>query len=298
MPTLQNLDFDWRLIRSFLAVLDRGSLLGAARQLGTSQPTLGRHVAELESQLGVMLFERTGRGLRPTAMAAQLAEAARTMESGALALARGVSGANTTIAGTVRISASQITARQFLPHLLVRMRQELPEVQVELVATNEASNLLRREADIGIRMAQPTANTLIARRLGRFALGAFAHADYLRRRGAPRRNEDLRRYDLLGYDRADSILRISAQVGVPLYRDDFCFRTDDFSAYWEALRQGMGIGFVSEALAHTDSQVVRVLPALKIPSMPVWLAVHREVRTDRRIRAVYDFLVRNLPTTI
>lgn len=289
------LDFDWRLARSFLAVLDRGSLLGAARMLGSSQPTLGRHIAELEAQLGVVLFERTGQGLQPTAMATRLAEAARTMESGALALSRSVSGANTALGGTVRISASQATARHLLPALLARMRRELPEIQIELVATNEVSNLLRREADIALRMTAPETSSVVARRIGKFALGAFAQRDYLRRRGTPRQATDLLKHDLLGYDRDDSILRSSAQLGAPLKREDFCFRTDDVSVYWEALRQGMGIGFVSESLAHTDGEVVRVLPALKLPVMPVWLAVHREVRTDRRIRAVYDFLARTIP---
>jgi DNA-binding transcriptional LysR family regulator len=102
----------------------------------------------------------------------------------------------------------------------------------------------------------------------------------------------------LGYDRDDSILRSSAQLGAPLKREDFCFRTDDVSVYWEALRQGMGIGFVSESLAHTDGEVVRVLPSIKLPVLPVWLAVHREVRTDRRIRSVYDFLARTIPQVL
>ncbi|WP_395319491.1 LysR family transcriptional regulator [Variovorax sp. UC74_104] len=298
MRSENELGFDWRLVRAFLAALDHGSLLAAARALGGSQPTLGRHIAELESQLGVVLFERTGRGLRPTAMATRLAESARAMENGALALSRSVSGAHATVAGSVRISASQATARQMLPSLLVRMRQELPEIQVDLVSTNEISNLLQREADIAIRMSQPTAATVVARRIGTFALGAFAHVDYLRRRGTPRQTADLYRHDVLGYDSIDTIIRMSAQLGTPLLREHFCFRTDDMGAYWEALRQGMGIGFVSESLARTDGSVVRVLPQLKIKSLPVWLAVHREIRTDRRIRAVYDFLARHIPASI
>ena len=294
----ENLDFDWRLVPAFLAALDHGSLLAASRALGTSQPTLGRHIGELEAQLGVMLFERTGRGLRPTAIANALAASARAMEGGALALSRNVSRASAATAGTVRISASQVTARQLLPRLLARMREQLPEIQVELVSTNEASNLLRREADIAIRMSQPTAATVVARRIGRFALGAFAHEDYLRRRGPLRQLDDLYRHDLLGYDRIDTIVRMSAQHGAPLQREHFCLRTDDMCAYWEALRQGMGVGFVSESLARSDDKVVRVLPQLKIQSLPVWLAVHREIRTDRRIRAVYDFLARNIPASI
>ncbi|MFS2051940.1 LysR substrate-binding domain-containing protein, partial [Variovorax sp. CT11-76] len=125
-----------------------------------------------------------------------------------------------------------------------------------------------------------------------------AQRDYLRRRGTPRHWTDLLRHDLLGYDRDESILRSSAELGAPLQREDFCFRTDDVSVYWEALRHGMGIGFVAESLARSDPEVVRVLPALKLPALPVWLAVHREVRTDRRIRAVYDFLVRALPAAL
>lgn len=144
-------DFDWRLVRSFLAALDRGSLLGAAKALRSTQPTVGRHVAELEAQFGVLLFERTGRGLLPTPTALRLAESARAMESAADQLARSVSGAEAGASGTVRITASQPVACILLPPVLAQMRQTLPEVQVELVSSNEVSNLLRREADIALR---------------------------------------------------------------------------------------------------------------------------------------------------
>src|SRR6478752_10167764 len=155
-------DFDWRLVRSFLAALDRGSLLGAARALRSTQPTVGRHVAELEAQLGVLLFERTGRGLLPTPMAQRLAEAARSMESAADQLARSVSGAQASVTGSVRITASQPVACLLLPPVLAQMRQALPEIQVELVSSNEVSNLLRREADIALRMVQPDQSSLVA----------------------------------------------------------------------------------------------------------------------------------------
>ena len=135
--------FDWGLIRSFLAALDCGSLLGAAKVLGTSQPTIGRHIAELESQLGVVLFERTGRGLLPAETALRLADSARAMEDGALQLARKVSVAQTRVTGTVRLTTSQSVACYLLPPLLAQMRQALPDIQVELVVSNAVSNLLR-----------------------------------------------------------------------------------------------------------------------------------------------------------
>ncbi|MBM3363940.1 MAG: LysR family transcriptional regulator, partial [Betaproteobacteria bacterium] len=142
--------FDWSLVRTFLAVLEQGSLLAAARQLKSSQPTIGRHVTELESQLGLVLFERTGRGLLPTESALRLAESARAMQLGADALARSVMGADHSVSGTVRITASQPVSCYVLPPLLAQMRLSLPDVQVELVASNAVSNLLRREADIAV----------------------------------------------------------------------------------------------------------------------------------------------------
>jgi DNA-binding transcriptional LysR family regulator len=275
------LDFDWRLVRSFLAVFDRGSLLGAARALGASQPTLGRQIAQLESQLGVVLFERTGRGLLPTAMAQRLAASARAMEAGA-----------------VRLSASQPVAVHLLPPLLLRMRQALPAVQVELVASNEVSNLLRREADIAVRMVPPDQASLVIRRIGKITLGAYAHRDYLRRRGSPRQPVDLADHDLVGMDRDDSIVRGFARFGLPLSREQFAFRSDDLNVYWQAVRAGLGVGFVADYVARTDPDVQPVLPMLKIPPLPVWLAVHREIRTNKRIRAVYDFLAHGIAAVL
>jgi DNA-binding transcriptional LysR family regulator len=290
-----NRNFDWSLVQSFLAALDQGSLLGAARVLHASQPTIGRHIAELEAQLGVVLFERTGRGLLPTATALQLADAARSMEAGAHQMVRSVSGAETGVSGTVRITASQPVACFLLPPVLARMREALPEIQVELVASNEVTNLLRREADIALRMVRPDQASLVARRIGRVTLSACAHRDYLRRRGTPRQPADLLQHALIGNDRNDDIQRGFAAMGYPAQRQHFVLRTDDLIAYWGAVRAGVGIGFVADYLLRTDAEVVPLLPELPLPVLPIWLTVHREIRTSRRIRAVYDFLAAEVP---
>ena len=285
-----NSKFDWTLARSFLAVLDSGSLLGAARALQSSQPTIGRHIAELESQLGVALFERTGRGLKPLAMALKLAEFARAMEAGAHQLQRSVASANEAVRGTVRITASQPVACVLLPPLLAKMRLALPDVQVELVSSNEVSNLLRREADIAVRMVPPAQAELVAKRIGKVTLGVYAHRSYLKRAGTPLRPADMLGHALLGNDKNDDIIRGFGAMGLPMTREQFALRTDDLMAYWQAVRSGLGIGFVADYLARTDPDVIAILPMLKIPPLPVWLAVHREIRTNKRIRAVYDFL--------
>jgi len=285
-----NTQFDWSLVRSFLAVLDHGSLLGAARQLNASQPTIGRHVTELENHLGIVLFDRTGRGLIPTESALRLAESARVMQIGADQLARSAMGAEQSNAGTVRISASQPIACFALPAVLAQMRLTLPQIQIELVASNSVSNLLKREADIAIRMVQPEQATLVARKIGKVAIRACAHQDYLRRRGVPRQPADLLSHDLIGSDRNDEILKGFTAMGFGVTRENFAFRTDDLIVVWQAVRAGLGIGFVSEHLIRTDPAVVPVLSKLAIEPLPVWLAVHREIRTNKRIRAVYDFL--------
>lgn len=288
-------DFNWQLIPSFLAAHKHGSLLAAARALGISQPTVGRHVSQLEAQLGTPLFERTGRGLISTPAAVRLADAARAMETGAHTLMRGAHQAQTTLSGTVRISASQPVGCCLLPKLLAQLRAEQPGIQVELVVSNTASDLLRREADIAIRMVRPTQSSLVARRIGQVGVVACAHRNYLARRGVPLVPADLLGHEMVGNDRVQDIYRGFAAMGYPVGPEQFALRTDDLMAYWAAVRAGLGIGFVAAYLLRGDPDVVTVLPELSLPSLAVWLVVHREIRTSRRIRAVFDFLARELP---
>ena len=291
-------DFDWTLIRSFMAALDHGSLLGAARALKASQPTIGRHIAELELQLGVVLFERTGRGLLPSDAALRLAEPARAMEMAALKLARTATVGQSAASGSVRITASQPVACVLLPPVLAQMRQALPEVQVDLVASNGVSNLLRREADIALRMVQPDQATLIARRIGKVTLGAYAHRDYLRRRGTPRQPQDLMSHALIGHDQLGDIVDGFAAMGYAVQRESFATRTDDLIGYQELVRAGLGIGFIADYVARADPSLVGVLPMLKLPTLPIWLVVHREIRTNQRIRQVFDFLAKAVPAAL
>ncbi len=287
--------FDWTLVRSFLAVLDAGSLTGAARALGAQQPTLSRHVAELEAQLGAPLFERTGRGVAPTASALAIADAARRMHDGAERLGRTLARRREATTGTVRITTSQVAAAWLLPPVLARLRQEEPGVQVELVASNALSNLLRREADIAVRMVRPTQGSLVARKLGDIPIVAAAHESYLARAGTPRQPADLLQHALLGYDRDETIVRGCAALGLEITREQFALRTDDHLAYGQLVRAGAGIGFVAAYnLAHWPG-VRPLLPMLKIPPLPCWLAVHREIRGNRVVRRVYDFLAAEIP---
>ena len=290
--------WDWGLIPTFLAAIDKGSLLGAARQLGISQPTAGRHIADLEARLGKALFERTGRGLQPTALALELVGPARAMQAGAFALTDRLQDGRSALAGTVRLSASQPVACYLLPDILARLRQALPAIQIELVVSNQVSNLLQREADIALRMVRPEQASLVAKRIADVSLSACASMAYLARRGRPAQPPDLLQHELIGYDQQDDLLRGFAAMGFPVTKEHFSLRTDDLIAAWEAVRAGLGVGFAADYTIDTDPAVQRLLPTLPLPCLPIWLTVHREIRNSGRIRAVYDFLAQAIPLAL
>ena len=290
--------FDWTLMHSFLAVFNAGSLSGAARQLACSQPTVGRHIAQLERQLGSTLFERNGRGLVPTAAALSIVEHARSMEDGAQTIARKLTGLDRELNGSVRVSASQVVAVHLLPGVLGVLRQQLPGVAVDIVASNRISNLLRREADIAIRMARPQQTSLIARRIGKVDIGVYASGEYLSRHPAPRSTRDLLRHELIGFDQDGRIIHALRAVGVPATRESFPVRSDDHLVHWQCLTAGLGIGFAATWLAGREPRLHRLLPALPIPPLPVWLTVHREIRSNLRVRAVFDFLAAAVPDAL
>ncbi len=287
--------FDWSLVPSFLAVLDAGSLMGAARALNAQQPTLSRHIAALEAQLGVALFERTGRGVQPTAAARALADAARHMAEGADRMNQQLLRRASSMQGTVRVSASQVPAVTLLPPLLAELHRQEPGLQVELVATNAVSNLLRREADIALRMLRPVQSGLVARKLGEVAVVACAHESYLARRGTPRAVADLAGHTLVGMDRDPGILQGFAAAGMPLTREHFALRTDDQTAYAALVMAGAGIGFMARYLVDSTPGLVALLPELPTPRLPAWLVVHREIRGSPAVRRVFDFLAEALP---
>jgi DNA-binding transcriptional LysR family regulator len=290
--------FDWALMPSFLAVLDAGSLLAASRQLQQSQPTLGRHIASLETQLGAALFERTGRGLTPTALARQIAEHARAMQDAADSLQRSLSKSGEVLSGTVRLTASQTVAAYLLPPILTKMRQVLPEIQIEVVSSNDVKNLLRREADIALRMVRPEQDSLIARKVASIGLGTYAHVNYLKKKGEPRVPRELLSHELIGYDLTSTIVQGFRAFGEPVSREQFSLRSDDHILHWQAVRAAFGIGFISHYLAKTDRRVKRILPKLQIADLPVWLTTHREIHGNPRIRRVYDFLADNIAAAL
>ncbi|WP_417597881.1 LysR family transcriptional regulator [Pararhodobacter oceanensis] len=285
---------DWTLLQAFLAVADAGSLSAAARATRQSQPTMGRHIKQLEAQLGIALFRRIPSGLEPTEAALPLVEVALSMAENAARLTRMAEGRQEGLRGTVRITASRILSQYTLPPILARLRIAEPEIQIELVPSDTSENLLFREADIALRMYRPEQLDIIARHIADLPIGLYAAKSYLLRRGTPQSAEDLIDHDFIGYDRDERILRMMRAMGFEVSRDFFALRCDDQTVYWELTRAGCGIGGSQVTVAEDDPLLERVLPDLELPALPLWLAAPQALRSNPRIRRVWDFLAEAL----
>lgn len=290
---------DWNLYRSFLAVLQAGSLSAAARTLGLTQPTLARHLDMLEQELGRQLFLRSQRGLSPTEAALQLRPHAEAMAAASAALLRTASGSDQEVRGTVRITASEVMGLEVLPPILAGLRARHPDLVVELAVSNALDDLLRREADIAVRMVAPAQGALLARRLGTVRIGLHARRVYLERAGRPATLAELAGHSLIGFDRETPAIRslrarLPPPVGRVLSRDGFAFRSDSDLAQLAAIRAGFGIGSCQVPLAARQPDLVHLLPDEFRLELEVWLAMHADLRTTPRCRAAFDGLAAGL----
>jgi len=284
---------DWALYRSLLAVMDEGSLSAAARKLGLTQPTVARHIDALEQFLGADLFIRSQRGLAPTDLAQALRPQAMTMATTAAAMLRTASGAIGAIEGTVRITASDVVAVEHLPRILTRLRIAHPRLAIELTLSDRVDDLLAREADIAVRMTEPTQSALLARRLPPVEIGLYAHRDYLARMGTPATVADLSHHALVGYDVETPALRAMAARLPQLQRTVFALRTDSNVAQLAAIRAGFGIGFCQMAVALRDVALTRVVAEIAL-MLPLWIVMHEDLKTNARYRTVFDALAAGL----
>ncbi|SAK68914.1 LysR family transcriptional regulator [Caballeronia hypogeia] len=285
----------WELYRTFLAVLQEGSLSGAARSLGITQPTAGRHIEALEHALSVSLFTRSQLGLQATDVALALRAHAEAMQSTAAALERAASGhaKGAGVKGVVRVSASEVVGVEVLPPIIAALREAHPQLVVELALSNRVQDLLLREADIAVRMMRPTQAQLVARRVGRIEVGLHARRDYLDKHGTPRNAKALWEHAVIGYDKPSPFLRGASKTLPGFTREAFALRADSDLAQLALIRAGAGIGFCQVALGRRDA-LMRVLPKTFAFQLETWVTMHEDLRASPRCRATFDALAEGL----
>ena len=281
---------DRDLFQSLHAVLEAGTLSAAARLRGLTQPTLGRHIETLEQRLGSPLFLRSPRGLQPTELALELKPHLHDMSAAASAAVRDASGLANSLGGSIRVTASEIVGVEVLPPILTSFREANPDVIIELLLSNVLEDLSRREADIAVRMAPPTQNALVAKKVGEVEMGFYATPDYLARHGTPANLDELEGHALIGFDSPARSVRDLPGLSLPVDRELFAFRTDSDLAQLAALSAGFGIGVTQPTIA-LKRGLVRVMPGFAVFRMGVWIVMHENLRGSRRMRAMFDHLV-------
>jgi DNA-binding transcriptional LysR family regulator len=290
-----NAEPGWDLYRSFLAVLRLGSLSAAGRTLGLTQPTVGRHIAMLQASLGGrVLFTRSQTGLMATAAAHELRPHAEDMAAAAAAFVRMGSGNLEETAGVVRLAAADVVGVEILPPILSEFRYRYPNTVIELSLSNQMADLLRRDADIAVRMVRPKQKALLAKRVGKVALGFHAHRRYLERYGYPERLEDLAHHTLIGFDRTPPFANLLDAVPLPVTRELFAFRCDYDLAQLAALRSGFGIGICQIGIARRDPNLLPLLGKHFKVEMEIWIVMHNELKRISRMRLMFDHLALNL----
>lgn len=290
----KSVTFDWNRARAFLVTAEEGSFSAAARALGTTQPTVGRQVAALEAELEVTLFERVGHGLELTAAGLALVEHVRAMGEAAMQVSLAAAGRSMAIEGPVCISASEVCAYFELPSIIAGIRAEHPGLQIEVVASNSISDLRRREADIAIRAFRPSEPDLFARKVREQRARLYATPALLAKLGEPLTPERLSRAAFIGFDRTDLLMDGLNALGLSLTAASFPLISESHLVQWAMARQGLGVCIMPEAIGDADPAVVRALPELPPFTAPTWLTSHRELRTSRRIRLVFDRLAEAL----
>jgi DNA-binding transcriptional LysR family regulator len=294
MHTMADAEPNWEWYRSFVAVLDTGSLSAAGRAMGMTQPTVGRHIDSLEAALGLKLFTRSFDGFAPTDAALELKPYAANLAATAAALRRVASSQGDGVHGTVRITASEVVSIEVLPTMLAALRRDHPGLAIELVPSNKVEDLLRRDADIAVRMVRPAQDALVARRVGGIEVGLHAHRDYLHAHGTPRTMDDLARHALVGWDTETAYIRQFRASYPSIARAPFAFRADSDVAQLAAIRAGMGIGFCQAGLAARDPSLVRVLKSGFSLTLDTWIAMHADLRDSPRCAVVFAALAKGL----
>ena len=290
----RSVKFDWNRARAFLVTAEEGSLSAAARALGMAQPTLGRQVDALEEELGVVLFERVGRGLTLTPSGLELLDHVRAMGDAANRVSLSAAGQSQSIEGTVCITASETYAAILLPPIIAKLRRAEPGIDIEIVTSNKASDLRRREADIAIRNFRPTEPDLVAKKIRDVPARLYAAPAYLERIGIPKVPYDLRHADFISIDNSGMLLKGLNALGLNLAQRNFPIFTENYLVMWELVKHGLGIGVLDGNIGDAEPLVRRALPELEPLMFPIWLVAHREVNTSRRIRVVFDLLAEEL----
>jgi len=287
----KTLNFDWNRAKAFLVTADKGSYSAAAKALNLTQSTLGRQVQALEDELGVVLFERVGKGIQITPIGLDLIEHVKTMAEGASKLSMAAMGQSEDLEGIVTISASEASSAFLLPPVIKKIRSLAPGITIEIVAKNDSSDLRKREADIAVRNFQPKQPDLIMKKVADSLGNFYATKDFIKTYGPFKTLKDLEKANFVSIGEISIYIEGLKNFGINLSKNNFPVITESHLVHWYLVKEGLAVGIMPHSIGDKDKSVERVLKSFEGIDIPTWIVSHRELRTNRRIRFVFDQLV-------
>lgn len=285
---------DWSALRDVVAVAETGSLSGAARKLNSSQPTIGRRIEQLESQLNTLLFKRSSRGLVATPVGEKVLDYARNMAENARAIERIASGADQSLDGVVRITMTDQMGNIWLPGKLSEFHSRHPGLRLEIVVENRTLDLFKREADIAVRFARPQQLDLVVRKSVDFHYGLYASSSYLQQHGRPRSMRDLPDHRFISYD--ETIFNNAAlkKLERVFGERNILQRYTSNTGIVNAVKQSAGLSAVGCFFADAESDFERLMPDVFDYAFNAWVVTHVDLFKSARIKLVFDFLIEKL----
>lgn len=282
---------DWDDLRHFLAVHREGTLSRAASRLSINATTVGRRLAALEENVEARLFDRTPEGYVLTPAGRDLLARVERMEQEAFALEREIVGADQRVAGTVRVTATEMLATRFIAPELPRFRAQFPDITLDLVCTTRTVSLSRREADIALRLARPREDNVVTRKLTSVPLALYASRSYVERRGLPESAEtSLVGHEVVLFATGRTFSVENEWFSHRLDGARIALRSDSVSSIYSAALAGVGIALIPRAVADREPHLVCVPTASTPEPRVIWQTVSADLQKSARVRAVLDFL--------
>ncbi len=281
---------DWDDFRYFIATAETGSLTSAAKELGSNQPTVGRHIDALESALGTKLFQRTVKGLILTEEGEFVFEQTQAMQSSVLTVQRRIQGEKVAFSGTVRVALPEGLCLEVLTPLLPDFYHQYPNINLILNVSSNAANLTKGEADIAIRLFRPKDVNLVVKNLGHMLLGLYSSSDYIKSYGLPANESELKNHRIISYGDQLSTLPENQWLIEHSELSSCVLRSDNTTTRLRATILGVGISIQPHIFCPINPELVPIFEQVELPSHKVWVVYHNDLRHLGRIRAVVEFL--------
>lgn len=278
---------DWNALKVFIAIEQSGSLAGAARILGVNHSTVFRRLNAFEQSLGARLFERLPDGYMPTLLGEELREVANRIDGAFDDLERRIAGRDMQPGGKVRLTAPNNLAYRFLPGYLAELRRDVPDIEVELLVSNQEVNMSSRQADIAVRVTSAPPEHLVGRQGCSIGWSVFAGPVYLQHHPKPERLEDLSQHRLIGASRGMQHLPAFQWLDKHLPQA-IAARSDDLVAMSGLAEAGHGLALLPDDQQRPGLQ--RLFAFTPGKTSDLWLLTHPDLRQVERIRLTMQWL--------